>query len=197
MNTPDSSPTQALGACPAFRDDVIPRSRDWAGLCWLLFVGATVFVLCLPFMRSIFGLGDEGMLLHGAERLLRGQRLYVDFFEVHPPGGFLLVTGWFGITGISMWSARLLVILTIIAIACFTYLACQHVSRHAPSSAFVVMGWAVMSQGVWTQMYHHWFTTLFSMVAAWAALSSVGKQERWQWQPLFAGLAAGAAVMVT
>ena len=27
-----------------------------------------------------------------------------------------------------------------------------------------------MSQGFWTQISHHWFTTLFSMVAAWAAL---------------------------
>jgi hypothetical protein len=182
---------------PIYRNDLIRRPIDWTGLCWLLFVALTVVALCLPFMHSVFGLGDEGMLLRGAERLLRGQRLYIDFFEIHPPGGFLLVTGWFGITGISMWSARLLVILTITGIACFTYLACQQASRHAPSSALVVIGWAVMSQGPWTQMYHHWFTTLFSMVAAWAALSSVGKQERWQWQPLIAGLAAGAAAMVT
>jgi hypothetical protein len=117
MNTPDGSRTQALGEAPVFRDDVIRRPADWAGLCWFLFVGATVFVLCLPFMHSIFVLSDEGVLLHGAERLLRGQRLYIDFFEIHPPGGFLLVTGWFGITGISMWSARLLVILTITGIA--------------------------------------------------------------------------------
>src|SRR5262245_43639633 len=165
MNTPDSSPTQALGACPAFRDDVIPRSRDWAGLCWLLFVGATVFVLCLPFMRSIFGLGDEGVLLHGAQRLLQGQRLYVDFFEFLPPGGFVIVTAWFSIAGVSIWSARLLAILTITGIACFTYLACLKASRHAPSSALVAIGWAVMSQGVWTQISHHWFTTLLSMVA--------------------------------
>src|SRR5262245_10897512 len=197
MNTPDSSPTQALGACPAFRDDVIPRSRDWAGLCSLLFVGSIVFVLCLPFMRSIFGLGDEGVLLHGAERLLRGERLYVDFFEFLPPGGFLIVEAWFAITGIWMWSARLLAILTITGIACFIYLACRRASGHAPASAFVAIGWAVMSQGAWTQISHHWFTTLFSMVAAWAVLASLGKPQRRQWQPLVAGLAAGAAAMVT
>ena len=43
----------------------------------------------------------------------------------------------------------------------------------------------------------HWFATLFSMVAAWAALASVEKPQRWQWRPLIAGLAAGAAAMVT
>jgi Dolichyl-phosphate-mannose-protein mannosyltransferase len=197
MKTPNSSRTQAGSERPVYRDDVMGRPADWAGLCWLLFVGSTVFVLCLPFMHSIFGLGDEGVLLHGAERLLRGQRLYVDFFEFHPPGGFVIVTAWFGITGVSLWSARLLAILTITGIACFTYLACRQASRHPPSSALVAIGWAVMSQGVWTQISHHWFTTLLSMVAAWAALTSVEKPQRWRWQPLVAGVAAGAAAMVT
>ena len=180
MNTPNSSRTQAGSERPVYSDDVMGRPADWAGLCWLLFVGSTVFVLCLPFMRSIFGLGDEGVLLHGAERLLRGQRLYVDFFEFLPPGGFVIVTAWFGITGVSLWSARLLAILTIMGIGCFTYLACRQASRHAPSSAFVAIGWAIMSQGFWTQISHHWFTTLLSMVAAWAALASVGNLQRRQ-----------------
>jgi hypothetical protein len=197
MNTPDGSRTQALGEAPVFRDDVLRRPADWAGLCRCLFVGATVFVLCLPFMRSIFGLGDEGMLLHGAERLLRGQRLYVNFFEFLPPGGFLIVAAWLAITGLSIWSARLLAILTITGIACFTYLACRQASKHAPASALIAIGWAVMSQGAWTQISHHWFTTLLSMVAVWAVLASVGKPQRRQWQPLIAGLAAGAATMVT
>src|SRR5262249_47672505 len=197
MSTHDGSRTQALGERPVFCDHVIQSSADWAGLGWLLFVGATVFVLCLPFMRSIFGLGDEGMLLHGADRLLRGERLYVDFFEFLPPGGFLIVEAWLAITGTSMWSARLLAILTITGIACFTYLACRRASGHAPASALVAIGWAVMAQGAWTQISHHWFTTLFSMVAAWAALSAARNPQRRQWQPLVAGLAAGAAAMVT
>jgi hypothetical protein len=188
---------QAVGERPVSSDDVVQRSTQWIGLGWLLLVGATVFVLCMPFVHSIFGFGDEGMLLHGAERLLRGQRLYVDFFEFLPPGGFLIVAAWLGITGTSIWSARLLAILTITGIACFTYLACRRASRHAHTSALVVIGWAVMSQGAWTQVSHHWFTTLLSMVAAWAALPGAGKPQQLPWQPLFAGLAAGAATMVT
>jgi hypothetical protein len=54
-----------------------------------------------------------------------------------------------------------------------------------------------MSQGIWTQVSHHWFTTLLSMVAAWAALADVGEPRRPSWHPLVAGLAAGAATMVT
>ena len=147
-------------------------------------------------MQFIYSLGDEGVLLHGGERLLRGQRLYIDFFEILPPGGFVIIAAWFGITGISIWSARLLAILTVTGIACFTYLACWHASKRELSSALVAIGWGLMSTGLLTQINHHWFTTLFSMVAAWAVLSSVERSQRWQWG-LIAGVAAGAAAMVT
>ena len=132
-------------------------------------MGLIAAVLCLPFIRLV-AIGDEGVLLNGAERMLRGSRLYADFFEFLPPGGFLLTEAWFSIAGISIGSARSLAILTIVGIACFTYLACWQASKNAPLSALLATGWVVMSQGVWTQVSHHWFTTLFSMVAAWAAL---------------------------
>ena len=77
---------------------------DWSGTCWLLLVSFTVFVLCLPFTQTVLRLGDEGVLLHGAERLLAGRRLYVDFFEFLPPGGFVIVAVWFGVAGVSLWS---------------------------------------------------------------------------------------------
>jgi hypothetical protein len=136
-------------------------------------------------------------LLNGAERMLRGSRLYADFFEFLPPGGFLLTEAWFSIAGISVASARALAILTIVGIACFTYLACCQACKHAPLSALLATGWVVMSQGIWTQVSHHWFTTLFSMVAAWAALVSVEPAQRYLRWPLTAGAAAGMAAMVT
>ena len=159
-------------------------------------MGLIAAVLCLPFIRTV-GIGDEGVLLNGAERMLRGSRLYADFFEFLPPGGFLLTEAWFSIAGISIGSARLLAILTIVGIACFTYLACRQASKNAPLSALLATGWVVMSQGIWTQVNHHWFTTLFSMVAAWAALANVEHAQRWLRWPLIAGVAAGMAAMVT
>jgi hypothetical protein len=180
-------------------DLTVRRPIDWIGLGGLLFVGLTTFLLCLPTMREMIWLCDKGVLLHGADRLLRGDRLYVDFFEFLPPGGVphrgVLVRRR---GGFSLWSARLLLILTITGIACFTYLACRQASKHALSSAFaivIVLGWCIISQPFWTQISHHWFTTLFSMLAAWAALASFSEPQGRQWS-LIAGIAAGSAAMV-
>jgi hypothetical protein len=87
--------------------------------------------------------------------------------------------------------------LTIVGIACFTYLACWQASKNAPLSALLATGLALMSQGVWTQVSHHWFTTLFSMVAAWAALVSIEHTQRCLRWPVIAGTLAGMAGMVT
>ena len=152
----------------------------------------------MPFFRTVFEVDiDEGILLNGAERMLRGSRLYADFFEFLPPGGFVLTAAWFSIVGISFGSARALAILTIVGIACFTYLACWQACKNAPLSAVIATCWVVTSQGPWTQVSHHWFATLFSMVAAWAALANIEHAQRWLRWPLIAGAAAGMAAMVT
>jgi hypothetical protein len=170
------------------------RSSDF---WWLSAVGLITAALCVPFIRYVWFLGDEGVLLHGAERMLRGERIYIDFFEFLPPGGFMIMEGWFGIAGISLLAARVLAILTIVGISCFTYLACRQASKDAQLSALIAVGWTVITQGDWTQINHHWFTTLYSMIAAWITLASVEHARPWQFGPLTAGIAAGAAVMVT
>jgi len=171
-----------------------PLSNGW----WLLLVGLSTTILCLPFIGTVFGMGaDEGVLLNGAERMLQGSKLYVDFFEFLPPGGFILTEAWFSIAGISLGSARLLAILAIVGIACFTYLACRQASKNARLSTVLTLAWLVMSQGPSTQVSHHWFTTLLSMVAAWAVLVKAEHTQRSLRWPLIAGVAVGMAAMVT
>jgi hypothetical protein len=197
MTIVSNPPTRANDERSAPPSQSTPPSSTGLSRVWgVLVVGLMTAVLCLPFFRSVFWLGDEGLLLHGAERILQGYRLYVDFFEFLPPGGFLITAAWFDMAGTSMSSARVLAILTIVGIACFTYLACRQVCRHTAISALLAAGWVVMSQGFWTEISHHWFTTLFSMVAAWATLVSIEHPQRWLRWPLIAGLASGAAAMV-
>src|SRR5258708_5708963 len=100
--------TPSSDACPAgSNQSTLPRPpADSNDVWWVLVVGLVASTLCLPFFHSVFWLGDEGVLLHGAERILRGDGLYTDFFEFLPPGGFLITAAWFGMAGMSMESAR-------------------------------------------------------------------------------------------
>ena len=160
-------------------------------------VGLITAALCAPFIRYVWLLGDEGVLLHGAERMLRGEKIYIDFFEFLPPGGFMITEGWFGIAGISLLSARVLAILTIVGISCFTYLACRQASKdpHAlgPYSGRVgshIAGTLDTNQS----------SLVYNVVFDDGGLGCACQRRAgaaWLLGPLTAGIAAGAAVMVT
>ena len=143
--------------------------RRW-DVAWLLAVAVASVALCAPFLRTVVWLGDEGILIHGAERALNGHALYLDTFSFLPPGGYVIAQAWFAIVGVSLASARVLAIASIALTACFTFLACRESSKSAPISALVALTWVMMSQGNWTQVSYHWLCALFAMTAAWMAL---------------------------
>ena len=167
----------------------------WSSIWWLALVGLASVLLCAPFFRVFYFPGDEGPLLREAELLLRGQRLYVDFFQFLPPGAIVVTAAWFSVAGVSFGAARSLAIITIIGIVCFTYLSCRQASRNAALSALLVVCWLTLSLSPWMQISHHWFATLVSLVAAWAAFVSLDEPERRLRWPLISGAAAGAAAM--
>ena len=150
-------------------------------------------MLCVPFIGSIYWLGDEGMLLTGATRLLKGSRLYVDFFEALPPGGDVLTAAWFDMVGTSnvvgeglsnsMYRFDCLFHLSdlLAGIRAYTRLrfSCSRVGDY-------VTGF--LDTGQPSLVY-----TLFSMVAASAAIASVQHTQQWQQWSVIAGIAAGAA----
>jgi hypothetical protein len=167
----------------------------WSSIWWLALVGFVTVVLCAPFFRFLFFLGDEGTLLREAELVLRGQRLYADFFQFLPPGAVVVTAAWFSVAGVSFGAARSLAIMTFVGIACFTYLSCRQASRNAALSALLVVCWLTLSLWAWMQISHHWFATLLSVAAAWAAFVSLGQPERRLSWPLISGAAAGAVAM--
>jgi len=174
-----------------------PELRPHAVAVGLLFVASATLLICTPFLRTIKWLGDEGVLLQGADRILRGERLYIDFFEFLPPGGFLLTAGWLAATEVSFVAARLLAILVIGAIACLTYLACTRASGSLIGSIAGTLTWVVMTQGELMELSHNWLATFFCLVTFYALLRWAQRPERRLWLPLLAGLAGGAASMIT
>jgi hypothetical protein len=125
-------------------------------------------------------------------RMNDGQVLYRDFFEFHPPLGFLIVSSWTAVFGQSLLAARALHVLVVTLTAWLAYDCSRILSGRPALSACLALTWVASSQGIWTLVNHHWFTSFFSMVAFWAILSSQGRAR-----VALAGFAASAATLVT
>ena len=61
--------------------------------------------------RLILGTNDEGIYLDAAERILHGQKPYVDFFGYMSPGSFWMQALAFRFLGVTLAAGRALVIL--------------------------------------------------------------------------------------
>lgn len=159
-------------------------------------VALIAVVVCAAFFRYLQWLGDEGVVLHAAVRILVGEMPYRDFFEFLPPGSFAIVTVWMKLFGAGFAAARVLAVGVIAAIAALLYAAVRLAGGHRALAALLAVAWAVFSQGVWTVISHHWFTTAASMAAAVGLLLACDGAPR-RGAALAAGLFAGAAAMLT
>lgn len=158
--------------------------------------GAAAFALivCGPVSRYLGSLGDEGILLHGAIRLLRGEVIYRDFFEVVPPGGFLIVAAWMTIFGVDFGSTRVLAVGMIAIIAALSYAAATLASGHRLLAVMLATAWAIRAP---FENNHHWFTTAASMAAAVCVFLALEDSPARRGAAFAAGLFAGIAVTVT
>jgi len=59
------------------------KAFGWSSFWWPSAVGLIAVVLCPPLIRYVSWLGDEGVPLHGAERMLHGDRVYLDFLNFY------------------------------------------------------------------------------------------------------------------
>ncbi len=184
MDLSSLPPTQDSSGPPLLRDPLL------YGVV-LIGLGA-----CAPFFRHVASLGDEGVLLHSAVRILDGEVLYRDFFGILPPGGYLIVAAWMKLFGVGFASVRALAVGVIVGIAALIYAAARLSSGSRPLAAFVAIGWAVLSQGSLTVVNHHWFTTAASMASGVGLLLVIDGAPR-RGAAFAAGLFAGIAAMVS
>jgi hypothetical protein len=175
---------QMSASLPFFRDPV---------LYGIMVVG---LVVCAPFFRYVGWLGDEGVLLHAAVRIVGGEVLYRDVFGILPPGGYVIVAAWMKVFGVGLASVRVLSVGVIVSIAVLIYAAARLSSGSRSLAALVAIAWAVSSPGTLTVINHHWFTTAASMAATVSLLFVVDGSAR-RVVAFAAGLFAGIAAMIT
>src|SRR5262245_44191921 len=161
---------------------------------WLYAIAVVSIVYCIPAFRLVASLSDEGIILHGAARLLEGQVLYRDFFEIIGPGTVLVSWARVKVFGASFAAIRVLSVATVTLIAILMYLTARAVSAHRAIALALALVFLVRAP---QDLNHHWFTTAAAMAAALSLLSSI-YSARFLWLACFStGVFVGLAVMFT
>lgn len=162
------------------------------------FAGAGIVFLCAAALfwwlagHRLIPISDEGLYLDGARRLLAGQALYRDFFVLTGPGTFWNVAAFFRIFGVSLASARALLVcdLTVIATGIY-WLATRFHSRALGFWLASFFAALLVGDSGRLVVDHRWDSAACLMMSALLLRSG-----RW-WQIGLAGVAAGYAAWIT
>ena len=146
----------------------IPEQKSSERLLALL-----VFVITLAYLllfRRYTDLDpDEGIVLAGAERILRGQVLYRDFFSFFTPGSYYFLAGLFRLFGSSFLLARTALALMGGVISLTTYL----LARRACSRGVALLVAGLVSLTCLPYRFlvlHNWDSTLWAGLALYCAV---------------------------
>jgi len=155
---------------------------------WGVFLGSLALLFFLQGNRLIF-MNDEGILLEPAQRVLSGQRPYVDFFAYMSPGSYWLQAAVFKIFGLSIWSGRTLVLFDF-ALQCslIFWLTARFSTRRAGLTAAGLFFCFQIADPSWITAQHRWDSSTLLLAATVAAL-----QNRW----LLAGALAACGALCT
>lgn len=142
--------------------------------------------------RLLLGTNDEGIYLDGAQRILHGQRLYVDFFGVVAPGCFWIEAIAFRLFGVTLAAARAPVIFYF-ALQCtlIYWLVARHGSRTAALvTTLLFLAFQTADPSMLTAQ-HRWDSSTFCLASI--ALSLSGSRS---WNVL-SGFLLGCAALAT
>jgi hypothetical protein len=160
----------------------------------LSFAAALIFLYLRSFLlpaTPFVGIGDQILFFARAARMIHGQVLYRDFFELVPPGTDLLYAAAFRLFGIHAWVMQAWAIVLGLAFCWVITWVASRVLRGAlvllPALLFLVFDF---SSGL--DLTHHWYSTLAALAAVGVLIGGVSLQRI-----LAAGALCGIATLFT
>jgi hypothetical protein len=161
-------------AASTFIPETLPFERTVA----LLIFALTCIYLCF-FRRYTSIEPDEGIVLQGAQRILRGEVLYRDFFAFFTPGSFYFLALLFRVFGSSFLVARSALVLFGGIYSAMTYLLARRVCSRG--NALLVAAIASASTLPYRfEVLHNWDSTLWACLALYCAIRWT-ESTQWKW----------------
>jgi 4-amino-4-deoxy-L-arabinose transferase-like glycosyltransferase len=151
----------------------LPESQATERWIALLIFSLTAAYLFL-FRRFTTMDPDEGIILQGAQRILRGEVLYRDFFSFFTPGSYYLLAALFKAFGNSLITARTALVIFGGIFSVVTYLLTRRVCERWSSllAATIV---SLTSLPYRFMALHNWDSTLWACLAVYACVRFIEK----------------------
>jgi hypothetical protein len=165
--------------------------RRWTLAGWLAFIAVSASYLTL-FLRSLWRIGDEGSIVHGAERVTQGALPYRDFFEVMGPGAFYWLALWFKLLGATWVTSRLEILVMALASG-WAILALSTKVIQGRLTILPATLYTIMSVPFWPGANHHFESNTWALLGLVAFATQRGSHRGWT---IASGLFAGAAATV-
>lgn len=139
---------------------------------------------------------DEGIYLAGAERILRGQVPYRDFFVLTGPGSFWIQAGILGLLGPTLRHARLSLVFDLALLTALVYWLISRLAGRNLALVATAVFFALETRPLF-RMYvnHRWDSTAFALFAV--ALVFTGTESPRFLTFLAGGIAAAVAAWIT
>lgn len=173
--------------------------RESNRLDWL--VAALVFVvagaaLWLLWANRFFLSLDEGIYLAGAERILRGQAVYRDFFAITGPGSFWIEASILGLLGPTLRHARLAMVFDLALLAGTVFWLTARLTSRTSALVVAAVFFAFETRPLF-RLYanHRWDSSAFGLLAV-VLIFAGTERPRFRWF-LSAGIAAAIAAWIT
>jgi hypothetical protein len=128
-----------------------------------------VFAFCaslyfLPFMRLLLQDTNEGTFVDGAVRVVHGQFLGRDFFEVMGPGTFYWIALFFKLFGVTFLATRICLFVTSLATGLSLYFLSRRVCRSYQLLPCIFV-FATYYGALWPTLNHHLISNCFAFLA--------------------------------
>jgi hypothetical protein len=128
----------------------------------LLFLFSVIYLLL--FVRVLRRVGDEGLIIYGAQLVAEGALPFRDFMDHVTPGSLYLLALFFKLFGTSFLVARAEVVMVIALTAVLLYWMTRRLYR-GPYDMLPALFCLFMSFPLWPANSHHWDSNLFFLLA--------------------------------
>jgi len=128
-----------------------------------------IFTLCasiylLPFMRILMQGTDEGTLLYGAVRVVHGQVLARDFFDVMGPGTFYWLAAFFKLFGVTFMATRICLFVMSLGTGLLIYFLSRRICRRYSVLPCLLLAGTYFST-IWPEINHHVCSNFFALLS--------------------------------